>query len=328
LSATEIPASTAGPTRLRSLRTDIGGASRSDRIIIGLVLIFYLIILTVFIVSCIGHRPNLQMQVAGLGVGVMYIVCVWHSVKMMGPRPTIGFFVIAGIVTYFGEFMGDNYGWFFGVYKYTGSLGPRIGGVPPLIILCWGVVLYSGFMFVDWLLDLRGSRRGSTLVGRAGWSALVAAATGMLMVAFDLMTDPMAVSGVWMKTVGTEPWWWWQGGAYLPELEVWQGSGGIPLTNFAGWFGVPFVIIFVFLLLFRRPPLGERGLLEVAPLLIYGYLYITMVTALITMSWVDAGLAQAAMIGTFTMGPILVLGITKLVRDYSNPSIGDLPTRT
>jgi putative membrane protein len=326
MSSTDTPSPGDQRTRVRGFGAEIAASSRSDQIIVGLILLFYLIILTVFIISCVEHRPDLQMQVAGLGVGSMYVLCIWHSVKMMGARPTIGFFVLAAIVTYFSEYMGDNHGWFFGIYKYTGGLGPRIGGVPPLIILCWGVVLYSGFMLIDWLLDLRGQRRGSTALGRIVWSALVAAATGMLLVAFDLLTDPMAVSGVWMKTVGTEPWWWWQGGAYLPELQVWQGSGGIPLTNFAGWFGVPFVIVFVFLLLFRRPTLGERRMVEIAPLLIYGYLYITMVAALITMSWVDAGLSQAAMIGTFTMGPVLVLGITKLVRDYSHPAPANPPS--
>jgi hypothetical protein len=50
--------------------------------------------------------------------------------------------------------------------------------------------------------------------------------------------------------LGVAPWWWWSGGPYLPDLQVWQGAGGIPIVNFVGWAAVTFVVIFLFLLFF------------------------------------------------------------------------------
>ena len=121
---------------------------------------------------------------------------------------------------------------------------------------------------------------------------------------------------MWEDVLGWTPWWWWSGGSYLPDLTVWQGAGGIPVSNFAGWVGVPFFIAFVFTLFVRRPDRVTGRLVNAVPLLIYGYLYYTFVGGLLVMAWYDPGIHQAALIGTFTMGPILMMGVLKLARDY------------
>jgi uncharacterized membrane protein len=294
----------------------VRASTRSELLVIGIVLFFYVVISVALAVSWSGHDAAIQMQVAGLGLGLMYVVCIWHSTRVMGPRQTAVFFVLAGIVTFFAEYMGSNYDWFFGAYDYTDVLGPRLGGVPVLVVVVWGVILYSAYMLVDWLLGLGGAQRGTTWLGRIGWSALVALATGVLLSAWDLMVDPFAVSGVWEDVLGWTPWWWWSGGSYLPDLTVWQGSGGIPVSNFAGWVGVPFFIAFVFTLFVRRPDRVTGRLVNAVPLLIYGYLYYTFVGGLLVMAWYDPGLHQAALIGSFTMGPILMIGVLKLARDF------------
>jgi hypothetical protein len=38
------------------------------------------------------------------------------------------------------------------------------------------------------------------------------------------------------------------------------------------------------------------------------------------MNWHDPGLHPAALIGAFTMGPVILLGTIKLFRDYSQPA--------
>lgn len=282
---------------------------------------FFLVILSVLAVSWFGDNAGLQMQVAGLGMSVMYVICIWHAVVVKGPGPAVGFFVPAAVLTFFAEYMGDNYGWFFGDYTYTASLGPRLGGVPLLIVVVWGVVLYAGYMLVDWLAGIHGERRGGSWPMTLLWNAVVAATTGLVMAAFDLLADPMAVSGVWHEVLGREPWWWWQGGGYLPGLEVWQGNGGIPAQNFIGWWAVPTFIIFCYMTAMAHfRPKGDivvGQLLNAVPLTIYAYMYVTMTAALLVMRQYDPGLTQAVIIGTFTMGPVIGLGLTTLLRGFT-----------
>jgi uncharacterized membrane protein len=297
------------------VRAAIRSSSRPELAVVGIILAFYALMTVAFVASVATHQATIQMQVAGLGLGLMYLTCVAHASRVLGMRQTVAFFVIAGVVSFFAEYMGSNYDWFFGAYEYTDALGPRLGGVPLLVVVVWGVVLYAAYMLVDWLAGLGGVPRGRSWIGRIAWAALLGIATGMLLSAFDLMVDPFAVSGVWNAVLGGPSWWWWDGGSYLPELIVWKGAGGIPVENFAGWVFIPFCITFVFTLVFRRPDRPTGTLFGAVPLLVYGYLYVTFVAALIVMDWFDPGLGQAALIGTFTMGPVLALGVIKLAKD-------------
>jgi uncharacterized membrane protein len=298
------------------MRAAVRASTRPELAVLGIVLAFYAFVTVTLLASIAGHAASIQMQVAGLGLGVMYLLCIAHSARILGARQTVAFFVIAGVASFFAEYMGSNHDWFFGAYEYTDALGPRLGGVPILVVVVWGVVLYAAYMLVDWLMGLGGARRGTSWLGRIGWAALIGLATGTLLAAFDLMVDPFAVSGVWNTVLGWPSWWWWDGGSYLPDLAVWRGAGGIPVENFAGWVFVPFCITFVFTLVFRRPDRATGTLFNVVPLLVYGYLYYTFVGALVVMDWFDPGLGQAALIGTFTMGPVLVLGLVKVAKDF------------
>lgn len=292
---------------------EVDHSHRSHLVMAGMVLLFYALITVVFAISWARHDAGLQMQVAGLGLSVMYIVCVWHCTVVKGGRQAIEFFALAAVATFIAEYVGSNYGWIFGEYDYTGSLGPRLGGVPLLIVVVWGVVLYSSFMLVTWISGTSGRERARTWPHRIGWSATVASATGLVAAAWDLMADPMAVSGVWVSLLDLEPWWWWQGGTYLPQLQVWQGAGGIPVSNFVGWFGVAFAIVFAFTLLLERPDRVTSRIVSAVPWLIYTYLYYTIAGALLEMNWYDPGIHQAMLIGSFTMGPVILLGLVRLV---------------
>jgi uncharacterized membrane protein len=292
---------------------DTGHATRSHLVMLGVVLFFYALITALIAISWAMHDASLQMRVAGIGLSVMYVVCVWHCMVVRGGRQAITFFAPAAAVTFLAEYVGNNFGWIFGDYHYTASLGPRVGGVPILIVVVWGVVLYSSFTLVEWISGTSGRQRPRTWPRRIGWSATVAATTGIVAAAWDLMADPMAVSGVWMSLLGLEPWWWWQGGTYLPDLQVWEGAGGIPVSNFVGWFAVVFAIVFVFVLFFERPERVTNRVVDAIPWLVYAYLYCTMVGSILEMNWYDPGIHQAVLIGTFTMGPVMLLGLMRLV---------------
>ena len=85
------------------------------------------------------------------------------------------------------------------------------------------------------------------------------------------------------------------------------------MSNFVGWFGVVFVIVFVFTLLLERPDRATNRALDAVPWLIYAYLYYTMVAAILEMNTYDPGIHQAVLIGSFTMGPVILLGLIRLV---------------
>jgi uncharacterized membrane protein len=286
---------------------------------IAVMLFFFVVVTVAFVISLAQHDAVPMMQASKVGSLVMYIVCVWHSLHVKGVRQTVAFFVLSWVLTFIAEFLGSNYGLIFGSYDYTASTGPLVGGVSLLIPFNWSIIQYGALMLIDWLFDLGGERRGTTWYGKVIWSALIALTAGVILTAEDLMADPAFVSGVWMKVVGSEPWWWWEGGAYLPNLQVWQGVGGIPIQNFIGWTFTTFVTIFIFYLFFQRKDRVTNKLLGVIPLMIYAYTYYVLAETLVVMSWHDPGLVQALLIGTFAMGPVIMLGVLKFCKDYWTP---------
>ena len=286
--------------------------TKFSRALVIIVLSFWAFTLAVFAFTFLTGNAALQMRLAGLGSVALYLVCVAHAVIVRGARPAIVFFVLAAVFAFIAEYLGDNYGLIFGAYHYTDALGPRIGGVPVLIVFAWGTVVYSAFAIVDWLAN-RGDRpRGWGF--RIAYALLVGLATGLVTAAWDLMADPLSVSGVWEEVLGTEAWWWWvDGGAYLPDLQVWQGGDGIPIQNFVGWVLVPAAIVAVFSLAFPHPARISTRSLAAVPVLVYGFLYITLAGGLIEMAWTDPGLQQVLLIGTFTMGPVIAIGLLAVI---------------
>ena len=310
-----------GPARPRHpLAAAVRGSTRLELIGLAVMLAFYVVLLVTFAVSWPTHDAALQMRVTSFGTFVMYVICVGHSVSSRGTRATVAFFVLSWIIPFVAEYLGANFGLIFGAYDYTGTMGPSIGGVSLLIPFSWGILQYGALTLISWLLDLGGDRRGTGWLGRAGWSALVAVAVAIAVTSLDLMTDPAYVSDVWEQVLGVAPWWWWEGGAYLPDLAVWQGAGGIPVENFFGWAAVTFVVIFVFLLFFGGDGRRLDRLVDVVGLLIYAFTLVAVGLELAEMSWYDPGLVQAAVIGLFAAGPLVALGVVRFARLYWTPT--------
>jgi len=296
---------------------DWKASSRQERIIITIPLVFMLLSLIVHLTSWARHDIPLRVEAVAVAMLTMLGVVTWHSWLVKGRRQTIAFFLIAWVISWIFEFIGHNYGWYFGDYDYTNTLGPRLGGVPLLIVITWAVIIYSSFMLIDWLFEFKGKVRARTPLGRGLWAALIAASSATLVCAWDLMVDPFATSAVWKTAVGKEPWWWWKGGPYLKELSVWKGEGGVPIGNFVGWWVVPFLIVFIFYLFFQNENRISGKLVNIVPLSVYFYLYLTVVGVVLMMNWFEDGFVQVALIGTFTMMPVVSVGIVKLVRDYT-----------
>jgi len=293
---------------------------QSHQAMVALVPLFILSGCVVHIIALARHEAPLQVYWVAIAMFSMLAICVWHAVVVKGTRAAVVFFLICILIGWFCEFIGHNYGWFFGRYNYTDTLGPAIGGVPILISITWSFIVYSSFMLIDWLVGAGGEIRARSWWGKTLWSALVAAATATLVCAWDLMVDPMASSGVWWKAAGREPWWYWfYGGPYLKELPGKEGLGmpGIPIGNFVGWWVAPFFMVLIFMLFFQKKNRVSGTLIDIVPPMIYFYIFFIVVVIVLEMNWTYNGMNQVALIGFFTMMPVILVSAVKLVREYT-----------
>src|ERR1039458_5339856 len=91
----------------------------------------------------IGSDTTTQMV---LSARVMFAFSWASATHLLGARAALKFVAIALAVGWFAEQMGASRGWFFGVYTYTGVLGPKLGVVPLVIPLMWFALVYAAFV--------------------------------------------------------------------------------------------------------------------------------------------------------------------------------------
>jgi putative membrane protein len=256
--------------------------------------------------------------VPSIDLVILLAVVLCYSVIVKGARQTVAFFVITIVASYFCEYTGHHYGWVFGKYHYNESFGPRIGSVPILIILTWFIIIFASFMLIDWLVGMRGEKRVNSWWGKVLWSALIAAAAATLTCACDLMLDPFGTSKAWLIAANKKPFWYWfNGGPYLKGLPGGMGKNGIPIGNFVSWWLLAFVVVFVFYLFFQRPDRISGRLVNTIPILIYFYGYITIALGALYLNKYVNGMNQVALIGFFTMMPVILASVIKLVWEYT-----------
>ncbi|MDZ7676877.1 MAG: carotenoid biosynthesis protein [Acidimicrobiales bacterium] len=110
------------------------------------------------------------------------------------------------------ERLGSTTGFPFGEYEYTGALEPTVGEVPVIVPLAWFAM---GPPALEVARRITRHPLGVVAIGAAALTA------------WDLFLDPQMVdNGYWV---------WAADGAYE----------GVPLTNYAGWLGVGFVVLAV-----------------------------------------------------------------------------------
>lgn len=292
---------------------------RSHQAMVALILLCILSAAGAHLISWGRHKAFLNVGLIAFAMVSMLIICVWHAVAVKGVKAAVAFFVLCVAVSWTCEFLGHNWGLFFGDYKYTGTLGPAIGGVPVIISITWSMVIYSSFMLVDWLVGIGGHVPSRTWWGRGLWSTLVAAAGATLVCAWDLVVDPVATSGIWWTQAGKNPWWYWIGGGpYLKELPGKEGLGapGVPIGNFAGWWLALFFVILVFMLFFQRENRVHGNPVELVPFLVYLSISFFIIFVALEMNWHFDGMNQVALIGTFTTMPVILVSAVKIAWDY------------
>ena len=135
-----------------------------------------------------------------------FTAVVAHAVVHRGARWAGAFVLVSVTIGLVAESVGTATGLPFGDYRYAGSLGPKVLGVPAVIPLAWAMMAYP-----------------CLLVGRRlARSPLAAALTGgYALASWDLFLDPqMVAAGHWR----------WSDPTYaLP------GAPDIPGSNYLGW---------------------------------------------------------------------------------------------
>ena len=152
-----------------------------------------------------------------------FAATVVHAASVRGGRWTAAYLLITAGGGLAAEAIGIRTGLPFGDYRYTDALGAQLFGVPVVIPLAWAMFAYP-----------------CLLVGqRLARSPLRAAAVGGLALAsWDLFLDPqMVAAGHWQ---------------WLDVRYELPGISGIPVSNFAGWLVVAFVLLGLLQALPRR----------------------------------------------------------------------------
>ncbi len=133
----------------------------------------------------------------------------------LGWRRTTLFGVVVWPIAWLAEFSSTRTGFPFGLYHYTGLTRDRelyVADVPFMDALSFTFLAYASFCLARAVLVRRAPRRGT-----------LALTAGALMMALDVVIDPLAVRGDrwFLGRIFSYP----EGGAYF----------GVPLSNFAGW---------------------------------------------------------------------------------------------
>lgn len=143
------------------------------------------------------------LQLTYLNLLLYFLLIVLNTRKLSYTFPlafSIPFFF--GFIT---EFLGTNYGWFFGEYTYGENLGVKIGGVPFMICVNWGVLTVIT----------------SDIAKLFHKNKIVRSSIGaFFMTTLDVMIEVSA-----------------------PRFDFWEFKNGIvPLKNYIAWFVISFLI--------------------------------------------------------------------------------------
>lgn len=222
-----------------------------------------------------------------------------HGSILYRLRGTLVFTALCLSVAGLSELVSLHTGFPFGSYYFTEVMGPKVAGLPILLVLA-----YLGIAYCSWVLSLLmvGYRR--PLVGFR--TAMVPLLASFVMLAWDL-----SMEADW-STID-KAWIWRDGGHYF----------GVPLTNFIGWYLTAYLFFQGFAFYCRSqaplPALVSRTYWRAAILL---YAVCAMGDLLILRlpmaprivfdasgkPWVTAHvLIASALVSIFLMGPIVLI---------------------
>jgi uncharacterized membrane protein len=215
------------------------------------------------------------------------------AARDVGGRRTLGFLLWASGVAFVAEWASTRVGVPFGFYHYTGRTGGTelyLSNIPIFDSLSFAFLAYAAYCLSRRAL---GTARGVGVVAMAGFQMML----------LDVVIDPLAVRG--------DRW-------FLGDVFHYPGGGayfGVPLSNFAGWLLVGWMIVGGYVAA-TRPRAQESGGRGGAPgagvALYYGVLLFNLVVTL----WIGEWRLLAAGILVQAGGVLLLYGVgAMLARD-------------
>ncbi|MET9226240.1 carotenoid biosynthesis protein [Lentzea sp. NPDC003310] len=170
------------------------------------------------------------------------VASVCDALARFGPRAAVLLVVVAGGGGLLAETIGVHTGFPFGDYRYTGSLGLELAGVPAVVPLAWVMMCWPALLVGR---SLTGWSRGD----RPMWPVVAVGAWALA--SWDVFLDPQMVdAGHWV---------WSSPAPALPGVD------GVPLTNYAGWVLVSVVMMTVLQRGVGRPRVTRELDLRVGP---------------------------------------------------------------
>lgn len=214
----------------------------------------------------------------GLTVSVVLLFAATslaHAGASRGWRVAALLVLVTAVPGFAFEALGAHTGFPFGQYRYAGSLGVHVWGVPVVIALAWTM-----FAWPAALVARRLVRSSVARVAVGAWA----------LAAWDLFLDP--------QMVAAGHWHWLFPSPHLPGVDA------VPLTNYAGWLLVAAVIsVAVQTMVPAAPDADDR-----IPLALYLWTWASSVLALA--AFLDLG--AAALWGGVGMGLVAVALIRAL----------------
>lgn len=159
------------------------------------------------IIGISSSAQNWFLSLTFLNLLLNFLIILWNLKEV-----NFKFFLAFSIPFFIGfitEFLGTNYGWFFGEYVYGENLGTKIGGVPLMICVNWGVLTII-------TADIAKLIHKNTFV--------IASVGAFLMTALDVIIEVSA-----------------------PRFDFWEFKNSVvPLKNYIAWFVISFIAHFLF----------------------------------------------------------------------------------
>jgi len=190
-----------------------------------------------------GARPGLTVAI----VLAFAAASGAHAVITRGRRVGAAAVAIAAAAGFAAEAVGLRTGVPFGQYAYGTVLGPRLAGVPLVVVAAWTMLAWPAALAARRLVRGYPAR---VLVG--AWA----------LAAWDLYLDPQMVAG--------GAWHWRDPHPHLP------GVPDVPLGNYAGWLLVAAALSAALQWLLRE----DRGGDDAVPLALYGWTWLGSALAL------------------------------------------------
>ena len=249
---------------------------RAKRIV--LFFLYVLISVYIFALLALGFKISWEISLTPILTFSFFIFPVFFSSQLEQWIKVLAFCVLAIYTGLLFESIGVFTGLIYGPYHYTDQLGNKfLGLVPFLIPAAWMVMTYPSMVIAKVLIPTTwsGTKRMFS----------IAALSGVIMTAWDVVMDPMMVlRGNWV---------WEVRGAYF----------GIPLMNFLGWWATTFAVVLLFLSITQKMPVTVPIISDRWAVIVYCFFgLVSLVTCLLIQ------LERAALAGLIAMLPWMVLG--------------------